>query len=403
MKPYAVPYGVPSVTSFQEKPNARTTYYAPPGWSTPGSALNPTSMPPMMPPLMPPPVQSQSMAQQKLMAQMPLASYSYTQPLIQQQYTQPLIQQQYTQSFEPTMNTFIANQNQRDFFQGDRFLSDQAFKLQNALKANNLPLDAAVNLIRIQASLPPFPWKFQDAPRPLLGKGDQDSYLSAISFAYAILLGVGLNGNDKKILQKACMPFNVDEDTIAVVESQLETILFQLSKTQTFRYGLPLLSIPPLFEKYLSEPLRLFVYSEVEVNRNRTLENVDTFTWRHSLDLKLDNEVVSKTELKLRREYNDFLVKLYSAMWKSMMERRSLALGKINMDYNMVIETTLSQMAPEFWSVATLEAKIRSIAARFQLMEGLFFNTSRYMAFKEKFQFADLVILDLIQRYSNLI
>ena len=86
-----------------------------------------------------------------------------------------------------------------------------------------------------------------------------------------------------------------------------------------------------------------------------------------------------------------------------MMERRSLALGKINMDYNMVIETTLSQMAPEFWSVATLEAKIRSIAARFQLMEGLFFNTSRYKAFKEKFQFADLVILDLIQRYSNLI
>jgi len=318
--------------------------------------------------------------------------------------TQTMIQPQYTQPFDPTRNSSIAAQNQRDYFQGDRFLSDQAIRLQTSLKSNNLPLNAAVELIALKnGSHSPLDWKFQDAPRPLLGKGDQDSYLSAITLAYSILLGVGLSETNKTMLQKACMPFNVDEDTISVVESQLETILFQLSKTQTFKYGLPLLFIPPLFERYLSEPLRLFVYAEIETNRNRTIEDVNTFTWRHSLDQKLDNEVVSKPELKLRREYQDFLVKLYSAMWKSMMERRSAALGKISMEYNTVIETTLSEMAPEFWSTATLEAKIRSIAARFQLMEGLFFNTNRFMAYAERFkQFGDLVMLELIGRYLHL-
>jgi hypothetical protein len=375
MKPFTVPYGVPSVSSFSAGPNARTTYYAPAGWSTPSTSLNPQALPPMMPPPVYP---------------------VYTQPPV---YSQAPVYSQLPVYTEPTNQT-IATQNQRDYFQGDRFLSDQAFKFQTSLKSSNIPLNTAVELIPLKN---PVNWKFQDAPRPLLGKGDQDSYLSAITLAYSILLGVGLHDNDKKILQKACMPFNVDEDTISVVESQLETILFQLSKTQTFKYGLPLLFIPPLFVRYLSEPLRLFVYGEIEVNRNRTIEDVNTFTWRHSLDLKLDNEVVSKADLKQRREYQDFLVKLYSAMWKSMMERRSLALGKVNMDYNMVIETTLSQMAPEFWSTATLEAKIRSIAARFQLMEGLFFNTSRFVQIKDKFkQFGDLVILELIDRYLNL-
>jgi hypothetical protein len=273
-------------------------------------------------------------------------------------------------------------------------------------------------------SIGPMQFRFQDAPKTKLSP-DQDAYFAGIVLAYSLLLGFlpvsnhthpavpgggdlapGVYGG----LEQSLRAFDVDEDSIAVVESQLETLLYNVSDKQHTNLK-PLLYIFPIHDRYLSLTLRLYVYGDVMIDpktkQKQVLGYYTPFTWRHALPtgrnrLRLRGEAILETseEFKLREEYHRFLVRLYRILWRTLMRTRIEATNLQSTDYARFVESTLTTLAPELSSVAVLEARVRAIAARFQLIGGKFFNTAAFYTDTDKLRsIMDPIVLNLIGKY----
>jgi hypothetical protein len=223
-----------------------------------------------------------------------------------------------------------------------------------------------------------------DVPRSFLGP-DQDNYLAGVVMSYALLTGLlPLSA----ALEEACRAFDIDEDTIAVTESQLETVLCNVTQKQQNSVR-PMLFVFPLHDRYMSIPLRMFVYNDVVVDPitglRRTLLGVDPFTWRHALPtgdhaLRKRGEAIDtgSDEFRLRKRYHEFLVRLYSMIWRSLARLRAQATTVWSAEYARFVETTLARLRPAAQSVVVLEARIRALVARLQLLHGVMFNTQRF-------------------------
>jgi hypothetical protein len=245
---------------------------------------------------------------------------------------------------------------------------------------------------------------FQDAPRERLGV-DQDHYFAGLVMAYSLLNGlVKMN----ELLREACRTFNYEEDSIGVVETELETLIYNVSETQqnTVR---PLIYVFPLHDRYMSPSLRLFLYGDMVADpttgAKRMLNTVPPFTWRHALptgdgSLRLRGETPSADELKLRRKYHGFLVRLYSMILRSTLRVRMESTALFTPEYRNFIESTLRSVRPNAQSVAVLEARIRALIASLQLVRGMMFNTAQfYPASEELKAIIDPTIATVLSRY----
>lgn len=247
---------------------------------------------------------------------------------------------------------------------------------------------------------------FQDLPRIRLGV-DQDHYFAGIAICYSLL--TGLLPMDQS-LEYACRSFDIDEDTIGVTESQLETLLYNVTEKQGNKVR-PMLFTFPLHDRYMSMALRVFIYGEIVTDPRtgfkRTLTTLSPWSWRHALPtgdnaFRLRGENIESTsdEYKLRKRYHEFLVRLYSMMWRSLMRLRVEQTSLFTADYARFVESTLTTLRPAAQSVAVLEARIRAIAARMQLLHGLFFNTAAFYTEVDALKTViHPIILTLIGRY----
>jgi len=226
--------------------------------------------------------------------------------------------------------------------------------------------------------------RFGDVPRLRLGP-DQDNYLAGIAVAYNLL--VGLLPLDQP-LEDACRSFDIDEDTIAVTETQLETLLYNITEKQQSRVKQMLFTFP-LHDRLMAIGLRVFIYGEIVTDPRtgfkRALTTLEPWSWRQALptgdsSFRRKGEDLSTTseEYLLRKKYHQFLVRFYSMIWRSMMRLRVEQTALFTPDYSRFIETTLAALRPGAQSVSVLEARIRALVARLQLLHGVFFNTAQF-------------------------
>jgi hypothetical protein len=246
-----------------------------------------------------------------------------------------------------------------------------------------------------QGSQSSMQFNFEDVPRIRLGV-DQDHYLAGIAVAYNLLIGLMPMTQS---LEDACRSFDVDEDTIAVIESQLETLLYNVTEgganTVQQNNVRPMLFTFPLHDRYMSIALRLFIYGDVYVDPKtgfkKSLSSLSPWTWRQALPLgdnafRVRGETPSTEDLALRRRYHAFLTRLYSMMWRSLTRLRVEQTSLYTENYARLIEQTLAALRPASQSVAVLEARIRALAARMQLVHGVFYNTSQFYVAADEFK-----------------
>jgi hypothetical protein len=218
----------------------------------------------------------------------------------------------------------------------------------------------------------------QDSPRVRLST-EQDNYFAGIAAMYTVIIGVVDVPSDSK-LQPSMRPFDVDDDSIAVVEAMLECLLLWLSERGRNNIK-PLFFTFPLHAAWMSIPLRLTIYGDVgrtDGNPHSLAGYLSAFSWRHSPDRRLAGEQVDDETIKMRADYQKFLAMLFSVMWRALMRRRLEQVGKPSAEFNRFLETALMNMSPQHMTVRVLEARILAIAARFQTA-GEFFNTAKYI------------------------
>jgi hypothetical protein len=277
----------------------------------------------------------------------------------------------------------------------------QLLPLQQLLLASTDPSGAS-NQTSMQ-------FRFQDVPRVRLSP-DQDGYLAGIAMAYNLLSGLLKMSTP---LEDACRPFDLDEDTIAVTETQMETLLYNITSTQQSNVK-QMLFVFPLHDRYMSLALRIFIYGDVATDPRtgfkQALNALSPFSWRHALPtgdnafrLRGENLSEQSEEWQLRKKYHAFLVRLYSMMWRSLVRLRVEQTNLYTPDYGRFIETTLAQIRPSAQSVAVLEARIRAIVARLQLLHGLMFNTAQFYSAVEPLKnIIHPIILQLVGKYLYL-
>lgn len=301
-------------------------------------------------------------------------------------------------------------------------------------QAASLQQTTIVNLSSGQSvQLPPQPsktamaemrWEARDAPRFLLS-AQQDAYLAAIVLAYSLLRGYAFpvdsaTTDDAKssssltpnvasrlnyFIIQACRPYDVEEDSTSVVESELETMVYYLQKRQPTNNISPLVWIPPLFDQFLTVPLRLTVYGEMNGKFPRGPSSSD-FTWKHTFERKLFEEKdVDQKTVEMRAQYFNFLVKLYEYMWEAMMLLKLDKMGTTQThQYMQFLKKTFADMKPQLTTTIVLEAKIKALAAQFQLIEHVFFNTYQFLKDAQELnKVMDFTITQFISSYLYLI
>jgi hypothetical protein len=266
------------------------------------------------------------------------------------------------------------------------------------------PPNTLANTSGPQGSQTAIQFRFQDVPRIRLGT-DQDNYLAGIAVSYNLLSG--LLPLDSA-LEDACRTFDIDEDTIAVTETQLETLLYNVTEKQQSNVR-PMLFTFPLHDRYMSIALRVFIYGEIitdpRTGFKKALTTLSPWSWRHALPtgdnaFRLRGETPSGEDLALRKRYHAFLVRLYSMMWRSLTRLRIEQTALYTSDYARFAETTLQTLKPGSESTAVLEARIRALAARMQLLHGVMFNTAQFYQNADDFKnIMHPLILNLLGKY----